>query len=145
MDKGTTKEAAVPSKSNALEQKNAGFPFVWLFTWSWLANLKRTLGQTIQAFEKNKEWADYGHWLQKVMKCLEDYPSYNIPEKLTFGKRLAQCLNPALPPSIHINTIQVYSLIFRIMKDTGYNWCDDLGLYSIGIFPLFQYAASQVS
>jgi len=131
MDKVIPKEVAVPSKSNVLEQKNA-------------ANLKRTLGQTIQAFEKNKEWADYGHWLQKVMKCLEDYPSYNIPEKLTFGKRLAQCLNPTLPPSIHINTIQVYSLIFRIMKDTGFNWCEDLGLYSIGIFPLFQYAASQV-
>jgi len=102
------------------------------------------LGQALLAFEKNKEWADYGHWLQKVAKCLEDYPSYQIPEKLTFAKRLAQCLNPNLPPAIHSNAIQVYSLIFRNMKDGSYNWCEDLGLYSIGIFPLFQYASFQV-
>jgi len=103
------------------------------------------LTQSLAAFEKNKEWADFGHWLQKVAKYLEEYPSSQIPEKLTFAKRLAQCLNPNLPPIIHLNAIQVYSLIFKNMQEMGHNWCEDLGMYSIGIFPLFQYASFQVS
>jgi hypothetical protein len=36
-----------------------------------------------------------------------------IPEKLTISKRLAQCLNPALPAGVHQKTLEVYELIFQ--------------------------------
>jgi len=52
-------------------------------------------------FDKNKEWADLSNWLIKVEKTLQEYPSPFINEKIIFGKRLTQCLNPVLPPAIH--------------------------------------------
>ena len=107
--------------------------------------MKKNLIPAVLAFEKVREWADYSQWLNKIAKVLEDYPSPQIPEKLTLAKRLAQCLNPNLPPAIHTSTIQVYNSIFKNMKQANHSWSEDLGIYSIGIFPFFQYASFQVS
>lgn len=108
-------------------------------------NLRKQITNSLAAFEKNKEWADVGHWLQKVAKQLEDFPSPYIPDKVTFAKRLAQCLNPSLPHGVHMSTLHIYSLVFKNMKNAGVSWSQDLGIYSIGIFPFFQYASFQVS
>jgi hypothetical protein len=100
-------------------------------------------------FEKNKEWADIGNWLQKIENILRDFPSPFITEKITFAKRLAQCLNPMLPYGIHLQTLRVYELIFKNMKSSGEEtyaqyFSEDIGIYSVGLFPFFQYASSQV-
>lgn len=86
-------------------------------------------------------------------------PSYNeIPRKLIVSKRLAQCLNPALPSGVHQRALDVYSYIFSTigvsscypidLNDT--NACQTEGLrrdlltWSSGLFPFFQYAATSV-
>ena len=108
----------------------------------------------MNAFEKNKEWADIGNWLQKVENLLKEHPSPYISEKITFAKRLAQCLNPILlPPGIHVQTLRVYELIFKnmMLENESTNkiyiklFTEDLAIYSVGLFPFFQYAAFQVN
>ena len=44
-----------------------------------------------------------------------------------------------------MSTLHIYSLIFNNMKEGGVSWAEDLGIYSIGIFPFFQYASFQVT
>ena len=39
---------------------------------------------------------------QQVLNLLKEHPSPYIKEKITFAKRLAQCLNPLLPLGIHL-------------------------------------------
>lgn len=42
-------------------------------------------------------------------KCLQAYPSFSdVPHKLVVAKRLAQCLNPALPTGVHQRALDVY-------------------------------------
>ena len=74
---------------------------------------------------------------------LEDYPTYIIPEKLTFAKRLAQCLNPTLPHGTHKIALQVYARLFRNLR-TGENFLNDLPIFCIGLFPFFQNCSIQV-
>jgi hypothetical protein len=38
-----------------------------------------------------------------------------IPRKLIVAKRLAQCLNPALPSGVHQRALDVYAVIFAII------------------------------
>lgn len=38
-----------------------------------------------------------------------------IPRKLIVAKRLAQCLNPALPTGVHQRALEVYSHIFAVL------------------------------
>lgn len=43
-------------------------------------------------------------------------PPYNeIPRKLIIAKRLAQCLNPALPSGVHTRALDVYGHVFSII------------------------------
>lgn len=62
----------------------------------------------------------------------------DIPKKLIISKRLAQCLNPALPAGIHQKTLDVYHLIFSTIGPAGMS--KDLGIYSFGLFPFLQHA-----
>ena len=131
------------------EQKEAGkktpaLPHPPPLTVTTLANLRKNLVRALNAFEKNREWADISHWLQKVAGILEDYPSPEIPEKLVFAKRLAQCLNPSLPPGIHQNTLHVYGILFLNLRAKGKNWAADMGIFSLGLFPLIQDVSFQV-
>lgn len=38
-----------------------------------------------------------------------------IPQKLWVGKRLAQCMNPALPTGVHQRALDVYSHILAVI------------------------------
>jgi hypothetical protein len=76
------------------------------------------------------------------------------------GKRLAQCLNRSLPTGVHLKALETYDLIFSKME-ASIRICSfqeitsiplgqpskvaaDLSIYSVGLFPLFQYASTQV-
>jgi len=104
------------------------------------------VGALLASFDKNKEWVDITTWLQKLEKALKEFPSPHIKEKVQLSKRLAQCMNPMLPPPIHLATIGIYNQIFTNMKYVagGYNseynqlLCDDLGFYSLGLFPFYK-------
>ena len=49
-------------------------------------------------------------------QTLEAYQQFKeIPRKLVVAKRLAQCLNPALPTGVHQRALDVYSHIFAVL------------------------------
>ncbi|CCO32758.1 Protein dopey-1 [Rhizoctonia solani AG-1 IB] len=65
-----------------------------------------------------------------------------IPRKLVVAKRLAQCLNPALPNGVHQRALDVYSHVLAVLGLDGLK--RDLLLWSSGLFPFFEYAATSV-
>lgn len=89
----------------------------------------------LNTFDSVHEWADfisflkqllkvfalvYGHlWVIAVSrssKTLEAYQQFkDIPRKVIVAKRLAQCLNPALPTGVHQRALDVYSHIFAVL------------------------------
>jgi len=86
------------------------------------------------AFERLREWPDFGTWLNKTAKYLEDYPTPNIPDKLTLVKKLSQCLNPKLPHGTHKTTLEVYQTVFKnVQKSTDDKKCNDMAIFSIGL------------
>lgn len=58
------------------------------------------------------------------------------------NKRLAQCLNPNLPGGVHQKALEVYDIIFSKIRPEGVQL--DLGMYTMGIFQLFEHAATLV-
>jgi hypothetical protein len=50
------------------------------------------------------------------------------------AKRLAQCLNPALPSGVHQKTLEVYSIVFTAAGPS--QLAADLPLWSYGLFPV---------
>eukprot|EP01114_Cavostelium_apophysatum_P012532 TRINITY_DN2827_c1_g1_i1.p1 TRINITY_DN2827_c1_g1~~TRINITY_DN2827_c1_g1_i1.p1 ORF type:complete len:1758 (-),score=500.34 TRINITY_DN2827_c1_g1_i1:72-5345(-) len=97
----------------------------------------------LDQFGKVKEWADLIKCLQKLIKVLNKHKQINvIPYKLTLGKRLAQCLHRELPSGVHLKALEVYDLVFTKLEPT--DAAADLPIYSVGLFPLFQYASTQV-
>lgn len=82
-----------------------------------------------------------------------------IPRKLIVAKRLSQCLNPALPTGVHQRALDVYahilavlgvrrSMLIRIIVRAYFRQSEglrrDLPLWSSGLFPFFEYAATSV-
>ncbi|EGO05284.1 hypothetical protein SERLA73DRAFT_82881 [Serpula lacrymans var. lacrymans S7.3] len=65
-----------------------------------------------------------------------------IPHKLIVAKRLSQCLNPALPTGVHQRALDVYTHILAVLGTEGLK--RDLPLWSSGLFPFFEYAATSV-
>lgn len=50
-----------------------------------------------------------------------------LPQRLIIGKRLAQCLHPALPSGVHLKALETYEIIFKII---GTKWlAKDLFIY----------------
>ena len=48
------------------------------------------------------------------VQTLQAYPQFQIiPHRLTVAKRLAQCLNPALPTGVHQRALDVYVYILN--------------------------------
>lgn len=95
----------------------------------------------LQSFDKEvNEWVDFISFLGKLLKVInykfvflikvpfhpnirtrvifvtqafQAYPQFQvIPRKLIVAKRLAQSLNPALPPGVHQKALEVYEYIF---------------------------------
>ncbi|CAB4494243.1 hypothetical protein RhiirA1_417017 [Rhizophagus irregularis] len=98
----------------------------------------------LQSFDREvNEWADFIAFLGKLLKAFQAYPQFPvIPKKLIVGKRLAQSLNPALPPGVHQKALEVYGYIFDSIGIE--QLADDLPIYCQGLFPFLQYAAMNV-
>uniref|UniRef100_A0A5F8G5C0 DOP1 leucine zipper like protein A n=1 Tax=Monodelphis domestica TaxID=13616 RepID=A0A5F8G5C0_MONDO len=76
-------------------------------------------------------------------QVLQNNAKYQVvPKKLTIGKRLAQCLHPALPGGVHRKALETYEIIFKIIGPK--RLAKDLFLYSSGLFPLLANAAMSV-
>ncbi|XP_064627681.1 protein dopey-1-like isoform X4 [Lineus longissimus] len=99
--------------------------------------------KALRSFENTSEWADLISALGKLNKVLLSHVKYPVvPKKVTIGKRLAQCLHPALPSGVHLKALETYEIIFKCIgpKRLG----QDLFTYSAGLFPLLAYAAMNV-
>ncbi|KAJ1533821.1 hypothetical protein HK405_000303, partial [Cladochytrium tenue] len=66
----------------------------------------------------------------------------NVPRKLVVAKRLAQCLNPALPAGVHQKALEVYGVIFD--SAGAAQLAEDLPLWSYGLFPFLHNASMSV-
>lgn len=65
-------------------------------------------------------------------------PTSIIPRSLLLSKRLAQCLNPALPSGVHHRALSVYRQIFLQLSTDGLR--RDLAIWSPGLLPFFERA-----
>lgn len=94
----------------------------------------------LRDFERNREWADIGNWLYKLEEVLKGQSFTQLPERLIIGKRLAQCLNPTLPPGVHGTALRIYEHIFANCTDR----VELFPSFSIGLFNFFEYSISQL-
>lgn len=106
-------------------------------------NYIAAVDKALKSFEYSSEWADLISALGKLNKVLQNNAKYQVvPKKLTIGKRLAQCLHPALPSGVHRKALETYEIIFKIIGSK--RLAKDLFLYSSGLFPLLGNAAMSV-
>ncbi|TKY89065.1 hypothetical protein EX895_001596 [Sporisorium graminicola] len=99
--------------------------------------------RTLASFDNVSEWADFISFLARLHKAIQAYPNYNaIPRKLIVAKRLAQCLNPALPSGVHQRALDVYHHILSVIGPDGLR--RDLQVWTSGLLPFFQYASTSV-
>ncbi|XP_061092649.1 protein dopey-1 isoform X1 [Conger conger] len=106
-------------------------------------NYVAAVDKALKNFEYSSEWADLISALGKLNKVLQNNARYQVvPKKLTIGKRLAQCLHPALPSGVHRKALETYEIIFKIIGPK--RLAKDLFLYSSGLFPLLTNAAMSV-
>ncbi|NXR66146.1 DOP1 protein, partial [Rhadina sibilatrix] len=114
-----------------------------LLTDSKYRNYVAAVDKALKNFEYSSEWADLISALGKLNKVLQNNSKYQVvPKKLTVGKRLAQCLHPALPGGVHRKALETYEIIFKIIGPK--RLAKDLFLYSSGLFPLLANAAMSV-
>ncbi|KAF7726823.1 hypothetical protein EC973_008424 [Apophysomyces ossiformis] len=99
--------------------------------------------KNLQSFDAVNEWADIISFLGRLLKSFQAYPQFPVvPRKSTVAKRLAQCLNPGFPAGVHQKTLEVYSYILATIGSD--QLAEDLALWSIGLFPFVQHAATHV-
>lgn len=99
--------------------------------------------RALVTIEDAHEWADLITFLAKLLKTLQSQPQYHfVPHKHTVAKRLSQCLNPALPQGVHQRALEVYAHVLTTIGPDGLR--RDLQIWSAGLFPFFQYAATSV-
>ena len=99
------------------------------------------MDKVLQSFELVNEWADVIGFLTRLIKLLQSNSQFpTIPRKIIVAKRLAQCLNPALPAGVHQKALEAYIVIFEA-AGSARQLVDDLPLWSLGIFPLLSYAS----
>ena len=79
-----------------------------------------------------------------MKKILEDYRTPFIPNKQLLARRLAQCLNPIWPIGVHQKSLEIYSLVFSNLSLGGLSWAEDLGMFSMGLFPFLRYCSVQL-
>ncbi|KAJ3739812.1 Dopey, N-terminal-domain-containing protein [Lentinula detonsa] len=97
----------------------------------------------LNSFDNVHEWADCIAFLKQLLKTFQAYMQFKeIPRKLIVAKRLSQCLNPALPTGVHQRALDVYSHILAVLGSEGLK--RDLPIWSSGLFPFFEYAATSV-
>lgn len=73
------------------------------------------INKALAGFERAREWADLITCLQRLSRALgRGAPPFpTIPSRLLLGRRLAQCLNAALPSGVHLEAIETYELLFH--------------------------------
>lgn len=73
------------------------------------------INKALAGFERAREWADLITCLQKLSKALgrSAPPFVAVPSRLLMGRRLAQCLNAALPSGVHLEALETYELLFH--------------------------------
>ncbi|KAI9254739.1 Dopey, N-terminal-domain-containing protein [Helicostylum pulchrum] len=99
--------------------------------------------KNLQSFDAVNEWADIISFLGRLLKSFQAYPQFPvIPRKQLVAKRLAQCLNPGFPAGVHQKTLEVYAFILKTIGPD--QLAEDLALWSTGLFPFVQYAATHV-
>jgi hypothetical protein len=83
----------------------------------------------LRDFERVKEWPDLIKALQRLSRTLEKHAQVpTIPHKLLFAKRLAQCLNAALPSGVHHKALELLTLVLDRISTAGlarelHLWC----------------------
>ena len=78
------------------------------------SNFQKNIKGLVDSFERAREWADLNNCLQKLRKCLDKNDKenqYEIQDKASLAKRLAQCLSPDFNV-IHKTTLEIYKMIF---------------------------------
>ncbi|CAD5112610.1 DgyrCDS1823 [Dimorphilus gyrociliatus] len=99
--------------------------------------------KVLKGFESTNDWPDMISALGKLNKVLQNNVRYPIvPKRVTIGKRLAQCLHPALPAGVHLRCLETYDIMFRCMGTS--RLAADLLTYSTGLLPLLAFAATNV-
>ncbi|KAI0348103.1 hypothetical protein BDW22DRAFT_1350250 [Trametopsis cervina] len=97
----------------------------------------------LSSFDSVHEWADFISFLKQLLKTFQAYMQFKeIPRKVIVAKRLSQCLNPALPTGVHQRALDVYAHILAVLGSEGLS--RDLAIWSSGLFPFFEYAATSV-
>lgn len=89
------------------------------------------------------EWADYIAFLSKLLKALSSRnSSFNhIPQSEAVARRLSQCLDPSLPSGVHQKTLEVYTCVFDILKDTLHT---EICMWLPGLLPVMSYSSINV-
>lgn len=66
----------------------------------------------LDAFRYAKEWSDFISLLSSVDTTIKAYKYDFVPKTKMICKRLAQCLNPALPAGVHSKALETYAFVF---------------------------------
>ncbi|VDL91325.1 unnamed protein product [Schistocephalus solidus] len=102
-----------------------------------------SIEKCLKAFEYSSEWADLIASLGRLIKLIQQNSRYSdIPKKRLLGKRLSQCLHPALPAGVHCKTLECFDLIFRIMGTKSL--AKDVAIYGTALFGLLGPSAMTV-
>ncbi|KAJ3012642.1 hypothetical protein HKX48_006177 [Thoreauomyces humboldtii] len=103
----------------------------------------QAVDKILQSFDTVSEWADVIGFLTRLAKTLQAHPLHGpVPRKMILSKRLAQCLNPALPAGVHQKTVEIYALILEASGPV--QLAEDLALWSHGLFPFLQNSTTTV-
>ncbi|TGZ65214.1 hypothetical protein CRM22_005981 [Opisthorchis felineus] len=99
--------------------------------------------KSLKGFEYSTEWADLISALGRLIKVIQSNSKAGyIPRGFLIGKRLAQCLHPALPPGVHCKALECYDVIFRTIGPQ--RLVPDLPIYGAGLFSLLGPSAMAV-
>ncbi len=105
--------------------------------------LRAELSAILLRFEKASDWADYASQLGEIRRCLNRHSQHAfVPEKFALAKWLSHCLYMGYPAGLHLKALELYELVFRRIGPR--RLAKDLGLYSVGLFPLMSYCSTAV-
>ncbi|VDO67055.1 unnamed protein product [Schistosoma margrebowiei] len=99
--------------------------------------------KSLKSFEYSTEWADLISALGRLIKVIQSNTKCGyVPRSFVIGKRLAQCLHPALPAGVHCKALECYDVIFRTIGPERVAY--DLYVYGPGLFALLEPSAMTV-
>jgi Dopey, N-terminal len=81
------------------------------------------------------DWNKVFIWLGKIKSLILKDGTCIANEKYTLAKRLAQCLHPECVNAVHLTTLEIYNIIFKLP-----DFIEDFALFCGGLFPFFEYA-----